>query len=225
MANLPKIVVKTDISELDTPHMISEAKGIKFTGDPDATAPPEDDTALHGLADDLQDVHSARQTNPPTKSADDETVARDLLADAYQVDAQYVQTVARRVAKAGGDVAAGETVVARLGFKLKKDAATNARTFEVYASGVGFVKIHAPAAAKLAAYVWEYGTTDAKGTPPKIEGGRGIVNLQSSIEITNLEGGKIYGFRYAFVKQTEKGTHSDGEEPLVFSDFIYFVVQ
>jgi hypothetical protein len=222
--NLPKIVVISDISDLDTPNMVSEAKGIVFTGDPDATAPPVDDTTLHGHADDLQTAHTGRQTNPPTTTANDEKEARDTLIEEYQLDALYVQGVARKVAKAAGDIAAGKQVVARLGFKLKKDASANARTFEVYASGIGFVKIHAPSAAKKASYVWQYGVTKSKGTPPEIDGGKGVVNNQSEVEITNLVSGEIYGFRYAAVKSGEKTTHSDGEDPLIFSDFIYFVV-
>src|SRR5690242_7792771 len=96
--NLPKIVVITDISALSTPDMVSEAKGVKLTGDPDATTPPVTDTILNTEADDLQDIHTARQTNPPTKTADDEIVQRDILVEDYKLDAQYVEGVANKVA-------------------------------------------------------------------------------------------------------------------------------
>lgn len=224
-SGLPKIVVIKNILPMDTPDMVSETLGIKFTGDADATTPPVGDAALHGEANTLQTIHGKRQTNPPTATADDEDIQRRKVARAYARDARYVEEVANDVAEAAADVAAGEIVVTRLGFKLKKAASINARSFEVYADGIGWLHVHAPAADKTAAYVWQYGITPTKGTPPEIDGGRGVVNLEADLKITNLESGKIYGIRYAFVKRKQKRTHSDGEEPLTFSDWIYFVVQ
>jgi hypothetical protein len=224
-ANLPKIVVKTDITDLDTPHMISEAKGIKFTGDADATAPDYDDTALHGAADDLQDVHSERQTDPPTASSDDENTERRKVARMYELDALYVQKIANNVAIAAGDVEAGEAVVHRIGFKLKKSASAHARGFEVYDSGVQWAKVRTKAVAATAAYAWRYGMTAAKGTPPEIDGTRVVVNLEASLEITNLESGKIYGIQYETVRRKERKTYVNGEEALIYSDWIYFVVE
>ena len=224
-SGIPKIVVKTDISELDTPDMVSVTLGIVFTGDPDATTPPVNDAALHGEADTLQAIHGKRQTNPPTATADDEDIQRKKVSRAYEKDARYVQDVANDVAEAAADSAAGEIVVTRIGFELKQQATPHARSFEVYDSGVAWVHVRTKAVAKKAAYVWQYGITAAKGTPPAIDINRTIVNLEADIKLTNLESGEIYGFRYATVEPGEKGTHSDGEEPLTFSDWIYFVVE
>src|SRR5438105_4633065 len=120
--NLPKIVVITDISQHETPEMISAGLAVKTTGDPDAGGCTVTDATLHTEANALQSVHNKRGTNPPTATAKDETVARDTLAEDYQFIAMFVQGIANKVAKAAGDVAAGdvaagEIVVQRTGFK------------------------------------------------------------------------------------------------------------
>jgi hypothetical protein len=223
--NLPKIVVITDISNLETPDMITAGGGIVLTLDPDATAPPVADTVLHTEADDLQTVHNNRQTEPPTATANDEIGARDTLAFDYQQDARYVESIANKVAKAAGDVTAGIAVVNRTGFKLKKTGIRAARHFEIYASGIEWAHVRTKSVAKVAAYVWRFGITPIKGTPPAIEGSRAVVNLEADLKITNLKSGTIYGIQFAAVKRKEKRTYSNGEEPLIYSDWIYFVVQ
>jgi hypothetical protein len=221
--NLPKIVVITDISTLDTPNMVSEAKGVVLTGDPDATTPPITDTILKAEADDLLDIHTARQTNPPTATADDEIVQRDKLAVDYQADALYVQTVANKVAKAAGDVAAGEVVVQRIGMKLKSKGTPHPRSFEVVASGIGWVHLRVKSVAKRAGYGWKYGITPVKDTPPAAFSPI-IFTLGVELVITNLQSGEIYGFQYGSILPERKPSVSDGSDPITFSDFIYFVI-
>jgi hypothetical protein len=222
-STLKKIVVITDISHLDTPDMISEAGGIVLTGDPDATAPPVPDVMLHADAAALQTIHNGRQTNPPTKTADEELVQRNIIVNKYKKDARYVQDVANDVAEAAGNVSAGEIVVQRIGMKLKKVASHNPRIFEVYKSGVGWVHLHTHAAAKRAAYAWRYGITTAKGTPP-VTLGHPIINMEADILITGLPSGTIIGFQYGFVLPTHNPEHAHGTDAITYGDFIYFVI-
>jgi hypothetical protein len=223
-SNLPKIVVIKDISPLSTPEMISEALGVVFTGDPDATTPPVTDVILHGEAATLQTIHSKRQTSPPTATSDEEEIQRNILARAYKKNADYLEGVANDVAVAAGDVNAGEAVVLRIGMKLKKEAAADARTFEVYESGVEWVHIRCKAVAKRAAYIWRYGVTTAKDIPPATLV-HPIVTLQANLLINGLESGEIYGFQFASVVPSDDPEYTDGTDPHIYSDFIYFAVQ
>jgi hypothetical protein len=222
--NLPKIVVIKDISPLSTPEMISEALGVVFTGDPDATTPPVADPMLHAEAATLQTIHSKRQTNPPTATSDEEDVQRNILARAYKKDAVYVEGVANDVAVDAGDVNAGEAVVLRIGMKLKKEGMADARSFEVYDSGVEWVHIRCKAVAKRAGYVWRYGITTAKNTPPATLVDP-IFTLEANLLITDLQSGAIYGFQFASILPTRSPEYANGTDAIIYSDFIYFAVQ
>jgi hypothetical protein len=222
--NLPKIVVITDISDLSTPDMVSEAKGIKLTGDPDVTSPPVTETILHTEADDLLNIHTKRQTNPPTATAEQEQLQRDIVIRDYKKDALEVQSVANDVAAAAGDVAAGIIVVQRTAFRLKKDGMPHQRHFEVVESGEGWVHLRTKAIHHPAGYVWNYGITAAKDTPPTIFKPL-LFTLEVDIIINNLQSGSIYAFQVAGILPVQRPTFSDGVEPLTFSDFIYTGIQ
>src|SRR5437016_1742914 len=176
-ANLPKIVVITDLSPLDTPDMITEAGAIKLTGDPDATAPPVADTAVHTEAANLQIIHNKRQLKPPTATAKEEQLQRDKVVAMYKKDARYVQDVANDVAEAAGDINAGIIVVQRIGVKLKKIGKVHSRHFEVIASGPGWVTLRVKSVGLKAAYIFRYGTSDKRGNPPVILG-HPVINLE-----------------------------------------------
>jgi hypothetical protein len=114
--------------------------------------------------------------------------------------------------------------VLRIGMKLKKEGIADARTFEVYDSGVEWVHIRCKAVAKRAAYIWRYGVTTAKDTPPAALV-QPIITLQANLLITDLQSGTIYGFQFASIDSTDDPEYADGTDPYIYSDFIYFAVQ
>ncbi|MBI3501383.1 MAG: hypothetical protein HY063_06275 [Bacteroidetes bacterium] len=167
--NLPKIILSLETDKMDTPTLVSNAKGIKLTGDPDATAPPVADGTLHSQADTLLTIHTNRQTKPPTATADDEIKQRNIVERSYKKDGLYVQGVCNDVAVAQGDVTAGEAVALRIGYKLKKKSAAHPRDFESLPSEKGSFHVRVKSAgAGHMVYVYEYGITTAENLLPAL---------------------------------------------------------
>ncbi|MBI4931486.1 MAG: hypothetical protein HY841_12025 [Bacteroidetes bacterium] len=196
--NLPKIVLALNTRKMDTPTLVSSAKGIILTGDPDATAPPVPDTTLHAQADSLLLIHTKRQTKPPTATADQETQQRNIVDRSYKKDGLYVQGVCNDVAVANGDVTAGEAVAQRIGYTLKKQATFNPTDFGVTSHEPGLADVQAKKAKKgTEAHLWRYGITPAKDTAPTAL--KTLVTVEAHIIIQNLPSGSILGIQHASV--------------------------
>lgn len=231
---MDKIVVITDISGMTAPNAAAEVKGVVFTGDPDATAPPVDDTAAHGQADALLNIHSKRQANPPTATANQETPIRSTLDENYHLNAVYAQGIARKVAKAAGDVAAGEAVVERLGLKLKNKRAHGAKSFQADSTIEGQVDITTKSAGEHTTYIREYGITAAKNTPPLPADIKDwLITQVVNASITGIPSTKVIGIREAAVVREHKTTTTvnkavfshTADNHYVFSSWIYVTVK
>ncbi|MBI3500155.1 MAG: hypothetical protein HY063_00005, partial [Bacteroidetes bacterium] len=169
--NLPKILLITDIGRLEVTVAVSTCKGIITTGDPDAGGVNPTDGTLHAQADTLMNIHTARQTKPPTKTADDEIKQRNIVNRTFKKMALYVQGVCNDVAVAQGDVTAGEAVALRTGFGLKKKGSLHPRDFESLPAEKGSFHVRVKSATMgHATYVYEYGiSTDENILPAKWE--------------------------------------------------------
>lgn len=236
MKNLPKILVATNVDEMDTPTLCANAKGIKTTGDPDVVTPPSTDTELQTQAGKVMDIHEKRFTDKSITLTKDEKVQRLILETMFTNVAGYVQQISRKVATAAGDVAAGEAVVVRCGFKLKKKGSLPPREFDIVDSGQGWFHLRMKAVAARAGYVWRIGVTSKKGVPPETFLPNKFT-LECEVIITGTEFGLIYGMQAASILPVKQNPPDSESSPvkankpsfpadsdgLTWSDFIYDV--
>jgi hypothetical protein len=245
MSDLPKIKVAMNLEELDTPNLCSTAKGIKTTGDADVTNPPYTDAQLKTMADDTMAVHIQRATNQSKSLTKQENELCGKVRSAVYAVGVYVETIANKVAETEGSLAAGEEVVVRCGFTLKKKRELTPRGFELVDSGPGWMHFRVKAVAAKAGYLWRFGRTPKKGVMP--EGPlTTFFTLECEIIINNLEGGDYIACQMASIlpvglgskKSTQmnqlkedasktpsmgskKPTLSANSDPYNWSDFIY----
>lgn len=246
MANLPKIKLSLDLASMDVPTLASTAKGIKTAGDPDVTNPSVTDVVMHGQADDMLDCHNLRATDKSLELTRNETVLRNILERSITDVGGDVVKIANKVAIAHGDVAAGEAVVVRCGYKLKKRAVLPPREFEVVASGPGWVHLRVKSVSTRAGYVWRFGITSAIGKIPTVFMPL-LFTLECEVIITNIPRGSILGYQMASIisvnlaaktspnpdvskipplgapSKGKKPTFTADVDPLLWSDFIYDV--
>ena len=246
MKGFPKIVVATDIKKMSALKLCAQAKGVKTTGDPDVVNPPATDATLQQQADAVLALLELRVTHRSKALTLQTETALEKLKESYFNVGRYVYTIANKVARAAGNVEAGEAVVHRCGFKLKKKRALPPRIFEVVASGVGWTHLRTKAAGKYAAYIWRYGITHEKGVIPT-EFMPIAVNMVCELILTHSFSGKIVACQVACVlpkprsaktnkaqsKQAKNALEAasfKGNKPAVefgmdalqWSDFIYF---
>jgi hypothetical protein len=168
MKRFPKIVVALDIKKMKVLTLCSKANGVKTTGDPDVTNPPLSDAMLSLQAEKVSSIVSLRQSVQKKDLTRQQEAEVETLKTYYEQVGRYVQMVANKVAKDTGSVAAGEEVVLRCGFKLKKKRILPPRTFEIVNSEPGWTHLRIKAVAKNAAYIWRFGITHEKGVIPEI---------------------------------------------------------
>jgi hypothetical protein len=246
--NLPKIVVTLDEKNMTTLELISAAQRVKTAGDPAAGSSPVTDTIIHGQVTTLETMYNNSKLIPPTATSSQVSQQRNIVETSYKKIGLYVQGAANDAAIAAGDVAAGEAVVRRCGFKLKKQSIKLPRNFRVIPLGAGSVEISTKAVGDRAGYIRQYGTTTAKGVPPPVVS-EPVFSLEADIHIDGLKSGCIYGFREASIlpvkrsKKTpsavsatqrsatptlttkaHKATFSDGASHYIWSDWIYVVI-
>ncbi|MEI8204034.1 MAG: hypothetical protein WCH34_13520 [Bacteroidota bacterium] len=205
----PAIKVKRDYHGLSTPDLGVFAKGIKFTGDPDATSPPHGDTALSGKATEMLATNSLRLTDKSPSLRDLEIQQRNSLLDDLDDDANYVEIVARKVAKtAENDVNSGRAVVKRIGFTVA-GTGVRKRNVGVVDMGIGWVHVHESKARKsYEGHVWEGGITTAKDVPPTVT--KTMYNLESDCIFSGLPSGSIFAYRHASVLPVSHVAKSSG---------------
>ncbi|MGD0711740.1 MAG: hypothetical protein ABR968_11260, partial [Bacteroidales bacterium] len=125
----------------------------------------------------------------------------------------FIQGVARDAATKAGDVSAGIDLAQRCGFKIKNVGIKPPRHFKA-TPGVEFVDISTKSMGDRAGYIRQYGKTPTKGVPPT-DFEDPIFSLEADIHITNLESGKIYGFREAVIlpvgRTSKKSPSADTE--------------
>lgn len=189
-------------------------------------------------ADIVQVIHDQRVTDKAPALTRQEEVEVAILQEMYKRDAQYVEDKANDVAKAAGSVAAGEAVVLRCGFKLKQATQQHQRSFEIVASGPGWMHYRVKSVGNRAGYAWRVGITTAKGVMPT-NFLPVYYTLECEMVLTNMTTGSIFAAQYASIlpasqsqatpgsqsdsisTSTNKPTFSVGSDPLIWSDFIY----
>lgn len=166
MKRFPKIVVALNIKKMNAVTLCSKAKGVKTTGDPAIVNPSISDADLYQLADDILSIISLRKNHQSKSITRQQNDALNHLKNSYTYLGRDVQIAANKVAEATGSVAAGEAVVVRCGFTLKKKRQMSPRTFEVVSSGDGWIHFRVKSAAKNATYIWRFGLSNQRGVMP-----------------------------------------------------------
>lgn len=245
MKGFPKIVVALNIKKMNALTLCTKAKGVKTTGDPDVVNPPVSDTTLQQQADDVLALLKLRVTVRKKSLTAQIAVAMDILKVSYEKVGRYVEMIARHKAMETGSVDAGENVVARCGFTLKKKRQMASRTFTIVSSGSGYTHLRAKAAAKNAVYVWRFGRTSEKGVRPLEFMPIAVTNVCELI-VTYPYGGGFMAYQVACVlpkPRSSKTGHAHstlgknalkttgykgnkpvveaGTDPLQWSDFLY----
>jgi hypothetical protein len=252
MKNLPKIQVLELATNASPDTVIKKATQIHTSGDVNVTAPPVDDTALGGQITTLQNRVTGSTATPPTFTAMQVTTAKNIVITSYNKIANYVEGVANDVAIAAGDVTAGNTVVTRVGCRLKKKSTKASKKFAATSKIEGEIEVGTKAPGAHTIYLRQYGKTTAKGVIPAVISDT-IIGGLSEISITNLKSGDIYGVREALIlpiprkkggsvvgisptatargttpvatTKTNKATYSDGATHYIYSDWIYVTVK
>lgn len=245
MKGFPKIVVARNIKKMKVATLCSNAKGVKTDGDSDVVNPPYSDAAIRLQADKVSMIHSLRITDKRMSLTRKEEQEVETLRLYYDSIGRNVQDKANEVAKDNGSIAAGEAVVLRCGFKLKKKRLLPPRMYEIVNSGPGWIHFRVKSAGKYAAYIWRFGFTNKKGVIPE-EFMPVMVTMSCELIITHSFIGKILGAQVACVipnkrsartkiakntlsEQYESTATFRGNKPVVeagmdamqWSDFIY----
>ncbi len=245
MKNLPIIVVSLEVKDMDVPTLITTAKGVKTTGDPDVVNPPVTDVEITAQAEDLSKCHAKRQTDQSESLTREENELASKVRRSYSRVGRYVEDIANEVAIEAGDVNVGEAVVLRCGFKLKKKPDLHPRGFEVVKQGKGFTHLRVKAVGKKAGYAWRYGITNEAGQVPE-QMLPILFTLECEVIVNGQKSGAMYAFQFASIlpvshtnktkaaltantkdstlttaTKTKKATFTAGADPLSWSDFIY----
>jgi hypothetical protein len=211
--------------------------------------PPISDATLTLQADAVLNISSLRVTKQTKSLTRQQAEAVETMKRSYERVGRKVEEVANDVAIAAGDVAAGEAVVLRCGFTLKKKRVLPPRVFDVVNSKPGWTHLRVKAASKYAVYVWRFGITNEHGVMPS-DFMPIMVTTVCELIVKYPFSGKIMGYQVACVLPKPRSSktamvHSTlaknasnsaaymgnkplveaGIDPLQWSDFIYMGCQ
>ena len=169
-----------------------------------------DDAAMHGFGDALQKSVTKFKASPPTATKADVEINVNALVDAYDQDAGEIQAIARKEAKAAGDVNVGINIVTKAGYLLKSPKSAVEITFYVRPDGPKAVKITTKAVAKQAIYIREYGQAgDNNVVPDKASLQEWLVGFESTVRMENMRTGSWYAFREAYIVPVSRKPSGD----------------
>ena len=212
MKNLDKITVNLDIDDKDVTTFCKDAKGVKTTGDHDVTDPPHTDAEIATQADKVLAVQSQRVTDKSLALTRLQKTLYATLVMMYTDVGLYVQQIARKVAVDQGNIAAGEAVVVRCGFKLKATPAVHPREFELVDSGPGWLHLRVKSPGVFSACAWRVGIAQAKGKLPDTFFPI-VVTMECEVILTNISSGLLIAAQVAPILPASHGITSDDSKP------------
>jgi len=212
MKNLDKITVNLDVTNKEVTTFCKDTKGVKTTGDHDVVDPPHTDSEIGTQADKVLAVQSQRVTDKSLSLTRLQKTLYATLVLMYTDVGLYVQQIARKVAVAAGNIAAGEAVVLRCGFKLKAAPAVHPREFELVASGPGWLHLRVKSPGKFSACAWRIGITQAKGKAPDTYFPQ-VDTMECEVIFTNIKSGSLIAAQVAPILPASHGIVSDDTKP------------
>jgi hypothetical protein len=170
------------------------------------------DAAMHGFGNALQATVTKFKASPPTATKADVDIDVNNLVDAYDQDAGEIEAIARKEAKAAGDVNVGINIVQKAGYKLKSPKSAVEITFDVKPDGPKAVKVTTKAVALRAIYIREYAqVSDNEIVPEKSAIQEWLVGFESTVRLENMRTGSWYAFREAYIVPVSR--KPSGEAP------------
>ncbi|MEI6852571.1 MAG: hypothetical protein WCL06_06990 [Bacteroidota bacterium] len=212
MKNLDKITVNLDIDNKDVTTFCKDVKGVKTTGDHDVTDPPHTDTELGVQADKVLAIQAQRVTDKSPALTRQQKLQYDTMVLMYTDVGLYVQQIARKVAVAAGDIAAGEAVVLRCGFKLKAAPSVHPRGFEVVDSGPNWLHLRVKSAGRYSSCAWRIGIAQVKGTLPATFFPT-VYTMECEVILTNIKSGILIAAQVATIVPASHGITMDDANP------------
>jgi len=156
---------------------------------------PNGDTVIHGAAGTLQTKLKNSKANPPTATIEDVRIAANNVVDMQNENAGWIQTEARKAAKAAGDVNVGINFIKMVNYKYKQPSAAVGISFSVTAVGGGAVEVDTKAPGTGAVYIRKYGKAEDENIVPKdAEIKEYLVSREGPIRIDKLEKKEWYAF-------------------------------
>jgi hypothetical protein len=217
MKNLGKIQVLEVSAETPTETLINDALLVHTTGDAVAGGAPVTDLVLQTAANKLQTIYTGFHASPPTYTSAQVTTQKNIVVALYNQNVGYMKGVANVAAVTAGDITAGNAVVTRCGFKLKKKGVRGTKTFKGTSTVAGKIDVSTKAAGPRATYIREYGVTPTKDVPPVTPNPEYLISITADMSITNLKSGNIIAIREAIIvpvpKKKKTGTGTGTSSP------------
>ncbi len=199
MKNLGKIQVLEVSAETPTETLINDALLIHTSGDAVAGGAPITDLVLHGAANTLQTMYTGYHASPPTYTSGQVTTQKNIVVALYNQNVGYMKGVANAAAVTAGDITAGNVVVTRCGFRLKKKGVRGPKIFKGTSTIAGEIDLTTKSVGVRATYIRQYGVTPTKDIPPATPNPEYIISLTADASITNLKSGTIIAIREATI--------------------------
>ncbi|HEX7413748.1 MAG TPA: hypothetical protein VF411_06840 [Bacteroidia bacterium] len=213
--SLPKSKVSKEYHSLDTTNLCEFANGINTnephinnpTGTP-PVVPIVTSVTLRGKATALLNIHSGRQTLPPTTTANQEDVAKTDLLHNLDKLANQVDTVAQDAAIAAADASAAEAVITGVGFKVAgKSTGMKPHTFKQLKSAKNTVLVQLTSSGKGSIYSVRCGVTANEGVIPAAwEPTASIATTELLISGGGLKTGQLLAIQYGVTQHLAAST-------------------
>ena len=138
-------------------------------------------------------------------------IAINKVVDGQNENAGFVQSAARKAAKAAGDVNVGINLVKGANFRLKHVASPVGLTFTLTAIGGGAVDIDTKAPGDGAVYIRRYALVSGENIVPKKEDIRELeVSREGSTRTERMQVGEWYAFSEATIMPIPKPRPNSG---------------
>ena len=195
--SIPYIKVSRNFKKLGTSALIQFGRGIKFSGDHDATTPPNIDAVIATSIGVLEATHNLRQTDSSKGETSIEKAEKNTVNTQLNENASYLEMIANKISKATGDVNMGCDVVTRIGYVYTIRGGVK-RNVGFIDSGIGWAHAHEAKSRKgIEAHYFEYGITTARGTPPTTL--QNATTVETDLVFTNLKSGVILAYHHASI--------------------------
>jgi len=153
------------------------------------------DAAMHTLGANLNDEYTKFKASPPASTKALVNSRINLLCNAYNKNAGFIQAAARDLVISSGDINQGINLVENSGYLQKNPRSATLKGFKVVPDGVGAVLISTKAVARNAIYIRLYGIAPAKDVVPPPEAIRPLlISHEADIRLINLKSVTCYAF-------------------------------
>jgi len=221
-----RAIISLDLVHLDAPGLVSFTRAIAkgLTGNPNITAAnvaklPVAIADLQTAAQTLETTHVARLTAPSKAATKLEHDQANTLMQQITNTATFIQGLANTTA--AGDVNLADSIIASVGFQLKKTGVKRRKVFSATSPAKGTAHVYVPSGKRTAVRLLQYSADGGKTYCPT------IVVHGVDVIVTALKSGVDYLFQMAMSAPPAKKaklTITAGSEAAAWSDPISCVI-